>query len=564
MSDNLKDLPQIPDNTDPALKKALNRLREAVQVLRANRGDPLDAAITWRTAIANGLAKIVGGGFTGGGTIGSGGGVIVGGGGGAYVPDLTPPPTVSGLSATAAISHVIVEFDAPLYTQGHGNERTVIYAVQRDPASSAPAPVFGDAAEVDSATGASPILAIPSNPDTKWFIWAKYVTVDGVESAAPAGGTNGVQVTTGQDVSTLLTALNNQITQSQLFAALGARINLIDDLAAVPGSVNARVATEASARASGDSALSTSIATVAASTATNAAAIATESTARASGDSALATSISSVSAVASGAAADIVTEASARASADSSLSSSISTLSSTVGTNTAAISAEATTRASVDGSLLAQYTWKLDVNGYVSGFGLASTSSGAAPTSAAIFRTDSFTIASPTGPGITPITPFIVVTTTTTINGVSVPVGVYMDAAYIANGTITNAKIGNAEIDDAKIANLSAAKLTAGSIAVGEYIQSTGFVAGSAGWRITGNGVAEFAAASIRGQLVASQIGAGEVTASKINVTSLDAITATIGTLRTASTGARMEVQDNKIRIYDSANVCRVKIGDLS
>jgi hypothetical protein len=102
--------------------------------------------------------------------------------------------------------------------------------------------------------------------------------------------------------------------------------------------------------------------------------------------------------------------------------------------------------------------------------------------------------------------PFIVNTSPQTINGVSVPAGVYMDAAFIKNGTITTAKIGNAQIDDAKIVSLTAAKITAGEISVGNYIQSSGFISGSQGWRIHGNGVAEFAAASIRGQLTAAQI----------------------------------------------------------
>jgi hypothetical protein len=102
--------------------------------------------------------------------------------------------------------------------------------------------------------------------------------------------------------------------------------------------------------------------------------------------------------------------------------------------------------------------------------------------------------------------PFVVNSSPQTINGVAVPAGVYMDAAFIKNGTITNAKIGNATIDDAKIANLSAGKITAGDISVDNYIQSTGFITGSQGWKIGGNGVAEFAAASIRGQLTASQI----------------------------------------------------------
>lgn len=102
--------------------------------------------------------------------------------------------------------------------------------------------------------------------------------------------------------------------------------------------------------------------------------------------------------------------------------------------------------------------------------------------------------------------PFIVNTSPQTINGVNVPAGVYMDAAFIKNGTITTAKIGNAQIDDAKIVSLTAAKITAGEISVGNYIQSSGFISGSQGWRIHGNGVAEFAAASIRGQLTAAQI----------------------------------------------------------
>jgi hypothetical protein len=102
--------------------------------------------------------------------------------------------------------------------------------------------------------------------------------------------------------------------------------------------------------------------------------------------------------------------------------------------------------------------------------------------------------------------PFVVNTSTQTVNGVSVPAGVYMDAAFIKNGTITNAKIGNAAIDDAKIVSLTASKITAGDISVGNYIQSSGFISGSQGWRIHGNGVAEFAAASIRGQLTAAQI----------------------------------------------------------
>lgn len=81
-----------------------------------------------------------------------------------------------------------------------------------------------------------------------------------------------------------------------------------------------------------------------------------------------------------------------------------------------------------------------------------------------------------------------------------------MGNAAIANVAITNAKIADLAVDDAKISSLAVNKLTAGSVSVGQYIQSTGFSSGTTGWKIDGNGSAEFGAASIRGQLTASQI----------------------------------------------------------
>ena len=132
-----------------------------------------------------------------------------------------------------------------------------------------------------------------------------------------------------------------------------------------------------------------------------------------------------------------------------------------VGTNTAAIQSEATARANADGTLFGQYTVKVDLNGYVSGFGLASTVNNATPSSEFIVRADRFSIASP---GQTTIIPFIVQTSPTTINGVPVDPGVYITDAVIRNGTITTAKIGLAQIDDARIASISAAKISTGSL----------------------------------------------------------------------------------------------------
>lgn len=183
----------------------------------------------------------------------------------------------------------------------------------------------------------------------------------------------------------------------------------------------------------------------------------------------------------------------------------------------AAVQTEASARINADNSLFAQYTVKVDVNGYVSGFGLASTSTGAAPTSDFIIRADRFSVASPNGPGIAPIVPFVVNTTAQVINGVSVPAGVYMDAAFIKNGTITNAKIGNAAIDSAKIAN--AAIVTA---KIGDA-QITGAKIENA--TITGAkiAVATITAANIANATIGSaQIGTAAITNANIANAAID------------------------------------------
>jgi hypothetical protein len=161
-----------------------------------------------------------------------------------------------------------------------------------------------------------------------------------------------------------------------------------------------------------------------------------------------------------------------------------------------------------NGGLINKYTVKIDNNGYVSGFGLASTSNTATPYSDFIIRADRFSIASPSGPGITPVIPFIVTTTTTTINGVTVNPGVYINGAFIQGGSIQGANIAGGTIENSKLINVSANKITGAALEATSYIESAAYIAGSQGWKIHANGTAEFAAASIRGQLIASQINA--------------------------------------------------------
>ena len=165
-----------------------------------------------------------------------------------------------------------------------------------------------------------------------------------------------------------------------------------------------------------------------------------------------------------------------------------------------------------NGGLTNKYTVKIDSNGYVSGFGLAYTANNATPFSDFIIRADRFSIASPSGPGLTPIIPFIVTTSSSVIDGTTVPAGVYIDGAYIKGGTIKGSAIEGGTITNSKLVNVSANKITGAALESTSYITSAAYVPNTQGWKIHADGTAEFAAASIRGQLTASQINANGLT----------------------------------------------------
>jgi hypothetical protein len=185
------------------------------------------------------------------------------------------------------------------------------------------------------------------------------------------------------------------------------------------------------------------------------------------------------------------------------------------------IGVETTARSAETGFLGGLYTVRAqasqDGQTVVGGFGLSGTTGGTAGPSIQFgVIANRFWVAAPAGTIGAPadIQPFVIQTAPETINGVVIPAGVYMDAAYIKNLTAMVARLGTAWIDDAKIANLSAAKLTAGSGVIGGPLMSSNYVASVSGWTLNPSGFAEFGAAAIRGQLVASQIDGTNLTIS--------------------------------------------------
>lgn len=173
----------------------------------------------------------------------------------------------------------------------------------------------------------------------------------------------------------------------------------------------------------------------------------------------------------------------------SELAAELSTSINQIGSNTASISTQGV---AIDG-LNAKYTVKVDVNGYVSGFGLAVYDNDDAPFSEFLILADRFGIAPvDTDPDADDGSPFFHITSPQMIDGVLVQPGTYMKQAYIADASITNAKIGDAAIDTAQIVDGSILNAK-----IGDVIQSHDYSA-VAGWMIDKTGTAVFSGITIR------------------------------------------------------------------
>ena len=152
-------------------------------------------------------------------------------------------------------------------------------------------------------------------------------------------------------------------------------------------------------------------------------------------------------------------------------------------------------------------------------------------------------------------------------------------ADEINAGAVTAAKIAAAAVSADKIAanavvagKIAADAVTAGTIAAGA-VSATQIAANAitsdkifSGAVTTdklaaGNVTADKIAA---GAIITSKLAAGSVTADKIAVNELSAVSANIGTFQSAPSGERVEISDDRIRVFDSSNQVRVVIGDLT
>ena len=251
------------------------------------------------------------------------------------------------------------------------------------------------------------IYADSTGPTADFYYWVRAVNENGV--AGPFNSSVGTRGQTAPDVSFLLTTLNGAITSGELATSLSTPIGQIAGMSVTLGSHTTDLGT-------------------------------------------LNGSVSSLSTIVTHPSTGLVEKVDATTFRLDN-----------VGETT--MESKFSTQANDIGGLKTKYTVKIDTNGAVAGFGLASTSNAAGNIiSEFIVNADRFAIMRGGSNTATATTPFVVQATATTLNGVAVPAGVYMTDAFIKNGSIVSAKIGTLSADKITTGFINAARIQTNTI----------------------------------------------------------------------------------------------------
>lgn len=523
-------VPAIPDVRDDNIKDVLRAIKATLDVREGSIGDPLDQSVTLRDLVDLNVAQ------TGTTTsTAAGGSLPVGGvlppivGGYSPTTDYTIPPQPTGLRAKGGFTNVFLEWDGAPYRNHSFAE---IWRSETDNLGTA----------VMVGTTAASVYADAANANTRYFYWIRFVSVANI--TGPYNQTSGTQAQTAIDVSAELAALSTEIQSSQLFIDLGTRIQsietsqfiskaalaelqegrmLLDSELSRTGSAVINVKKVTDQQASILTALGTrvgnsesSILTLQQTTASQATSISQLNTRVGTAES----NITNLQTTTSTQATSLTALTTRVGTAESSITSlqtttanqatSITNLTSTVSGQTTSIQTLTTTTNGLSG----QYTVKIDNNGYVSGFGLASTAVDGTPFSEFYVRADRFAIArpnqakigisslsrtSPASVAISTITKSGAVATITTSAAHGLAVGANFTLEGVTSNTDWNANYVVSEVVSS----------TQFKFEVASYLPD---VTSTLSPRITAFAVATLVTASSHGLVVGSQIPVAGVT----------------------------------------------------
>jgi hypothetical protein len=224
VADKIK-IPQIPQTAidDPKLRPVV----ESMRTMLTARGHGKDRWITINDLIeqgilekdANGQLKVPGSAVTTVPTTGNTG----------LYPCMPPPPPTN-VVAEGIFTMVLLSWNDPTAPYVYRHDRAEIFRAQVNE--------VGKAVMVGS-TKANVYTDVVGGGGGLWYYWVRFVNECG--DTGPFQSQYGIEAETLPDITYLMQQLTGQITESQLYKDLAARIDLVDGSYAMPGSVEQRI-----------------------------------------------------------------------------------------------------------------------------------------------------------------------------------------------------------------------------------------------------------------------------------------------------------------------------------
>jgi hypothetical protein len=213
----------VPVSWSGQEKRFGDSIKENMDVIVGQRGDPLNKAVTFGDLLDSGIGKLAAGvsSFSGNGQdvqLGNGNNASTGNDG--EIPDdqLPIPSIIISLSATAGLNTVLLTMDWPIYA---GHAYVEIWRNTADDITTA---------SIVGTTGqASGLYSDPvSSANATYYYWVR--AVNRINDKGPYNDNTGTSVTTAVDVDRVLDILSGQITSSELATSLADPIGAIPAL----------------------------------------------------------------------------------------------------------------------------------------------------------------------------------------------------------------------------------------------------------------------------------------------------------------------------------------------
>lgn len=220
----------LPPNIPPQLRAPLDAMKETVEEGAGLRGNPLQRYLKVQDLIDLGYAEL----------IGKRAQQIVSGGNlkpTTPPPNMAVPPAPTGFNVNSGVFHILLDWDPPLLAYGN-HAYTEVWRNTADNRANAVMIAQADGflhPDMDVSFG------------TTYYYWIRFVSAADVPG--PFNAVNGTPGSVKENPQDLLDRLSGAITETELFADLNARIDLIDGPPSLVGSVADRIADEAAARA---------------------------------------------------------------------------------------------------------------------------------------------------------------------------------------------------------------------------------------------------------------------------------------------------------------------------